>query len=742
MHSALHGVRVLDLGQYMAGPMAAMLLADQGADVVRIDPPGGPRWNTPANATWNRNKRSVVLDLKNDSDHAIALRLIASADVLIENFRPGVMDRLGLGRAAMADVNSRLIYCSLPGFGADDPRARVQAWEGVLGAATATYRPTKASGGRPVYTVIPYASTFGALLCAVSVAVALNARERTGRGQQIEVPLFDATFTAIGQRGLLVNGKHPPEAEYTWNRPVLCKDGRWFMYDGSNKKFGEFLEQTGLARWRDAGLSAKDMQQKFDELALTRTAGEWEAFCAALGTEGVTCHSSAEWLAHPQALQSEIIRDFDDPVLGHFRGPGIGVRLSRTPGAVRTPRPTLDAHRAEVLDELAWQLHRPTQRQSGDTVQRAALQGVKVLDLCIVLSGPTCARTLAEFGADVIKVDSPHVAKVLRHNDINRGKRSILLDLKTSEGLNIFWRLVEWADVVMQNFRTGVAETLGIGYDNVRARKPDIIYASMNTYGQSGHYAGRPGHEGIAQAATGMQARYGGSKPATGPFPGNDYGTGLMACYGVGLALLHKRRTGEGQFVDCALTYAATLLQSHLMHDYAGKQWNEPQGQDALGEGPVYRAYEASDGWLFIAAHDGDLGHCPELADLAAQSGAALERSLEARMKQHSISHWLAVLQKADIGAHRIGTSLTELMTDALVQARGLSITRHHDGFGPITTTSPSVRMSETPPVPGRPAPKPGSDAASVLAEIGLSGELQRLVAQRVVVLDGVTAGC
>src|ERR687885_630912 len=141
MAGPLAGIRVIDFGQYVAGPLAAMLLADYGADVIRVDPPGGPRWPTPANATWNRGKRSIVLDLKRPPDQAVARRLVASADVVVENFRPGVMDRLGLGPRAMTDADPRLIYCSLPGFAADDPRAPLPAWEGVIGAATGTYRP-------------------------------------------------------------------------------------------------------------------------------------------------------------------------------------------------------------------------------------------------------------------------------------------------------------------------------------------------------------------------------------------------------------------------------------------------------------------------------------------------------------------------------------------------------------------------------------------------------------------------
>ncbi len=747
MPGVLQGIRVIDFGQYIAGPMAAMLLGDQGADVIRIDPPGGPRWDTPANATWNRNKRSIVLDLKKDADRDTARQLIAGADVVIENFRPGVMDRLGLGPAAMTaeGVNPRLIYCSLPGFAADDPRAQVRAWEGVLGAATGAYRMSGMSGGshvedRPVYTVIPYSSAYAAFLCAVSVTMALNARARSGLGQRVEIPLFDATFTVVGARGLLVNGKAEEEPEFNWSRQLPCKDGRWLMYVANNKKFAAFIESIGMDKWRDAKLPPKELAQKFDEVMRTRTGKEWEDIVAEIGSEGVICHSSAEWLQHPQALQSKIIADYDDPLLGRFRGPGINSRLSVTPGSVRTPRAKTDAHRTEILQELT--TRQSTSLVDGSEVLRSALQGVKVVDLCIVLAGPTCGRTLAEFGADVVKIDSPHVRTVLRHNDINRAKRSILIDLKTKEGLEIFWKLVDQADVVLQNFRSGVAEQLGIDYARVRARRPDIVYGSMNTFGHVGPYASRPGHEQIGQAVSGMQVRYGSAKPATAPFAANDYGTGLMACYGVALALLHRRRTGEGQFVDSALAYTATMLQSALLQDYPGKQWDEPHGQESLGSGPLNRLYQASDGWLFLAARAGELARCAALADLAGNSGATLERALEARLRGRSVADWVSDFTKAGIGAHRVVPSLVELMTDPLVQARGLALTRDHEGFGPITTTAPGIKLSRTPVSAGRVAPKPGSDAASVLAGIGMEGELARLIREGVVAVDGVKAGC
>lgn len=737
MSGALEGTRVIDFGQYIAGPMAAMFLADQGADVIRVEPPGGPRMDTPANATWNRGKRSIVLDLKEPGDLETAHGLIASADVVIENFRPGVMTRLGLGPAAMTAAHPGLIYCSMPGFASDDPRAGVAAWEGVVAASTATYRPNSKTG-RPVYTALPFSSSYAAFLAAASIAIALNARQRDGLGQVVEVPLFDATFSAIGYRigGDAITGGDPNIARMLGiTRQFACKDGRWFMYHAGNKRAQDFLRSAGIEDLLPGSvekLSPQEINARSEALFLTRTAAEWEQFCEEVGTEGSVCRTSAEWLQNEHALASQIIVDSVDPVLGNVRGPGINVRMSGTPGAIRGPRPAPDQHRQEILDKPV----RPMATGPAAQVLRSALEGVKVIDLCIVLAGPTCGRTLAEFGADVIRIDSPHRPAIAFHNDINRGKRSILLDLKTPEGLEVFWKLVDQADVVVQNFRKGVADRLGIGYEAVRARKPDVVYASLNTYGQVGPWSTRPGHEQIAQAATGMQERFGGDgRPTLAPFAVNDYGTGFMGAYGVALALLHRQRTGEGQHVDTALAYTATMLQSLYLHDHAGKAWDEPRGQDALGNGTLNRTYEASDGWFFLACREGELRRLPEFRDLP---GLGLEGALEVAFKAAPVAEWVARLIEAGAGAHAIIEDVSVLRDDPWVRAHGLAITREHDGVGPLTTNGPSQRLSRTPPVPGRPAPRPGSDADSILAEVGMAGEMERLIRDGVVVVEGV----
>ena len=374
----------------------------------------------------------------------------------------------------------------------------------------------------------------------------------------------------------------------------------------------------------------------------------------------------------------------------------------------------------------------------------SALAGLKVLDLCIILAGPTCGRTLAEFGADVIKVDAPQrEGGIAFHSDVNRGKRSILLDLKSDEGREVFWKLVEWADVVVQNYRAGALERIGLGFEEVRKRKPGIIYASLNAYGHGGPWEHRPGWEQLAQAASGMQMRYGGEQPVLAPFPVNDYGTGILGSFGVLLALLHKARTGNGQQVRSALAYTAGLLQSPFFSDYEGKRWDEPRGQDSLGSGPLHRLYEASDGWLFLALPESQLATLagvegmPPTADLAPEKR---ESKLEAAFRTASVETWVRRLQAAGIGAHA-AVSVPELQVDPWVVEHGLLLTREHDGLGLVTTNGTSARLSETPPQPGAPASRPGADARSVLATIGLEDQLQALETRGVVVTSGIRGG-
>ena len=233
---------------------------------------------------------------------------------------------------------------------------------------------------------------------------------------------------------------------------------------------------------------------------------------------------------------------------GPMKQPGVSVNLRGSPGGVRSGAPGPGEHTCAALADggLREPCVRPRRRRPPVT---AVLEGVRVLDLCIVLAGPTCGRALAEFGADVITIDDPRrPSQPIWTVDVNRGKRSIVLDLKTPEGLEVFWDLVDTADVIVQSHRAGALDRLGIGYEAVKRRRPGIIYTSINAYGFGGPWEERPGWEQLAQATSGMQVRHGGreAQPKLVTYPVNDYGTGLLAAYGVALALLERERTGRG----------------------------------------------------------------------------------------------------------------------------------------------------------------------------------------------------
>src|SRR4029453_13746416 len=235
--------------------------------------------------------------------------------------------------------------------------------------------------------------------------------------------------------------------------------------------------------------------------------------------------TSAAWMESQHAQDAGIIVSVDDPEYGRMLQPGPSVRLSGPLSKGAVP----PSERPAVVRAMA-----------ATNPLNAALEGFRIVDTTQVLAGPTAARTLAEFGAEVIKINNPREEgagyrwQVHRYQtDVNRGKRTTLIDLKPPTGLGILWSLVESADAFLQNLRLGVAERLGIGYEQVRAHKPDIVYLSVSAFGYGGVWQYRPGYEPNAQAITGMQARMGGSadRPAGQPFPIYCFCTGLLGAF-------------------------------------------------------------------------------------------------------------------------------------------------------------------------------------------------------------------
>ncbi len=764
---ALRGVRVVEFGQYIPGPLLGMLLAEQGADIIKIERPGGdPARGEPAFATWNRSKRSVELDLKTPHGLQQAQELIAWTDVLIENFRPGVADRLGIGYES-ANANQGLIYCSLPGFGEESPHRQDRGWEPIVGAATGAHQGVPGMD-EPLFLPLPAASTFAAIISSVSVTMALIARQRTGKGQRIEVPLHSAMFATMGRHLSKFHEINPPDL-FQLPRNVMshqyqCADGRYVQNHGMYQRFAsQFLQAAGRPEWIEdledlygAEVNPDTIEmwrERVENLFREKTAKEWEDAIAETGGACTICKTVDEWLVHEHALAAGMVVEVDDAVHGKMKQPGAPIRLRETPGPAPRRAPKLGEHTESALAEVL--AASPRQSANGGGNILSALEGVRVLDLCIVLAGPTCGRTLGEFGADVVKIDDPSRPYDYGGNlDVNRGKRSIQIDLKKEEGLQVFWRLLETADVVVENNRKSSIARLGLGYEEVRKRRPDIVYASLNAFGYDGPWSERPGWEQLAQATTGIQVRRGGrdAAPQLLPYPMNDYATGLLGAYSVALALHERNRTGRGQSVDGGLSLTACLLQSPYFLDYDGYQRNDPEGLDVRGFSALSRLYRATDGWLYLHCADDSawagLTRLPDLADLAAdqrfQDSSSRERndealaiSLSSVFASETRQNWVDRLTRVGVSAIE-NIAIPDYHDDQYIRKAGLVVGREHPGMGMADHLGVVPRLSGTPARVGRPTSLLGAETDEILAEAGYSAnQIAALKAAGAVVQHG-----
>ena len=743
---ALRGVQVLDFGQYIPGPMLGMLLSDQGADVIKVERPGGdPARNEPAFATWNRGKRSVVLDLKTPEGQAAAQALAKKADIVIENYRPGVANRLGIGYQTLTKDNPRLLYVSIPGFGEDSPHRNKRGWEGIVSAATGTYQPYDDTE-EPLFLPLPTASTFAAIVASVSVTMALVTRDRNGKGQRIEVPMHSAMFSAIGRHLVKLYDINPPDLfdlpRNVMSHQYMCADGRYFQSHGMYQRFvSQLMAAANRPEWIEdledlygaevAPETVAMWKDRFEKMFMERTAKEWEDAIAEANGVGTICKTVDEWLVHEHAIAGKIVTEVDDAQYGRMKQPGVQVRLRGTPGAIQGRAPTLGEHTAEILAEVNDGPGRTVTYPEGQGVENimSALEGIRVLDLCIVLAGPTCGRTLGEFGAEVIKIDDPsRPYDIAGNTDVNRGKRSININLKTKEGLEVFYKLLETADVVVENNRASSLARLGISYDEMKKRKPDIIHASLNAFGYDGPWAERPGWEQLAQATSGIQVRRGGrdSAPKLLPYPMNDYGTGLMGAYAVALAVHERNRTGQGQTVNSGLALTAGLLQSPYFLDYEGYQRDEPEGLEVRGFSAKSRLYRAADGWLYF--------HCPsdeawkQLTALSEFSGLdnsgddTLTKSLAEVLASRPREEWEKLINPTGVSviANR---QVAEFRDDADIRKAGLIVGRDHPGVGQADHLGSVAKLSETPMRVGRPTPLLGAETDEILIEAGYTGE-------------------
>ncbi|MBI4268715.1 MAG: CoA transferase [Candidatus Rokubacteria bacterium] len=391
-----------------------------------------------------------------------------------------------------------------------------------------------------------------------------------------------------------------------------------------------------------------------------------------------------------------------------------------------------------------------------------ALAGLRVIDLTQAMAAPFCTMNLADLGADVIKVEPPREGEPTRRGSIakngesatfmtiNRGKRSLTADLKTPEGVEIVRRLARTADVFVQNYRPGVAARLGVGYEDLAAVNPRLVYCTISGFGSSGPYATRGGYDLIAQGMSGIISVTGTEEGALAKagVPLSDLAAGLFGAYGILAALEYRERTGEGQHVDTSLLEAALGLTVWEATEY----WATGKAPRPLGSAhrlsAPYQALRASDGWFTVGANSDRLFEalCRAFGRAELPLDPRFKRRVERLTNRRELvaelerasstaprAHWLERLAREGVPSGPIN-SYAEALADRHTLARGMVVDLVHATAGPIKALGLPVKLSDTPGAVDRPAPLLGQDTKAILTELGYGVAEQRALRDRGIV--------
>lgn len=365
----LTGVRVLDLSAYIAGPYGCTLLADQGADVIKVEPPDGDNLrNYPSTLDAesraflgvNRSKRGVVLNLKQDGDRAVLYRMAREADVLVHNFRPGVAERLGIDFATLSAMNPRLIYCAVTGYGETGPMKDKAGYDQVLQTMTGMCVMQGKRGGPPEIIYGSVVDYYAAALLAAGVASALYERERSGEGQYVGVSLLRSALTMQSARMILADGEALDVSRDMRSGGVTgihpTREGHLYISANTPRFWQALCEKTGMtdllgdARYATVRLRAQhaaDLLPRLHAALAARTALEWEQL---FGDE-VPCAAARpleDMFSHPQVLAEAMLADVTHPALGSYRGVARPIKFGRTSGPEPFAAPVLGQHDAQI----------------------------------------------------------------------------------------------------------------------------------------------------------------------------------------------------------------------------------------------------------------------------------------------------------------------------------------------------------------------------------------------------------
>ncbi|MBW0011825.1 CoA transferase [Mycobacterium sp.] len=771
--SALRGFRVVELAESVAGEYCGKLLADFGADVIKVEVPGrGSRTRSMAPivsngcegsalfAYLNTNKRSVTLDVTLDGERL--QKLIASADAVIEDRSSG-----------WSEKHPSPVFCSITPFGSDAPDEFHNARSiNVFHASGWGYHtPSHADPDKPPLRgpgrFLPdYESGLEAALC---VAASLFARLHTGHGELIDISQHAVLASrADSILGRFITGEVTAQGtrdDYDQAGPAAffaCADGFVYLYMTSRAHWQGVKKLMGHPDWLDA------FDDDWLEFSVTpekvatfrRGFTQWAQHVAKdaaadqaqrMGVPLVPVNSAADLHHSPQYRHRGFFRNVSHPVLGDATYPTVPYMLSGSPAAIRTAAPTLGQHTAALLAQLG-DPHQPpvvssAQLKPPRNPRGGPLEGVRVVELTKVWAGPYAGKLLAMLGAEVIKVEtacSPEEMRAYGGTDINHAPYflsinpeilSVDLDIKSSEDRARLRDLIAHSDIVINNLRPGAMERQGLAYEDLTAIKPDIISVSIKMWGNDGPLGHQTGYAPCFAALAGVASLVGypGGPPLGTSMRYGDSTVGAAAAYAAAVALLHRELTGEGQFVDVsAVEVLSSMIGDCLLEQSLTGKSPGPSGNYHPDMCP-HGCYPCSGGaWVAVAVADEAEWHrlCEVVDDVALVHDAryatveerqrhaeALDADLSRLTRNHDADVLAHRLRMAGVPAHKSSNAI-DVIADERLWARELYrfVTDHREGQRPIV--GPSWRIARSPARIERGAPDLGEDAEYVLQEI------------------------
>ena len=780
----LEGVRVLDVAD-PSGAYVSRILGDLGADVLKIEPPGGDagRQLPPFLAAdqerlslqfihANVNKRSLVLDLAVPADLQHFMALARQADVVVSTEGMAAWRARGIDLRQLTARFPRLVWTAVSTFGLSGPH-HAYAGNNLIAEAMGGLMYIQGDDALPP-CVSPYAQGehLASLHAAFGTLAALWERRVSGRGQVVEVAMqevishvyYTSVRFAYSSEILRRPGARNPQPA---NGYYQCKDGQVFisLFQANHwDRLVELLDDPVLA---DPAFRDRDYRQAHAAEIETRLQQYAERFDRWSLTELLQRHglpaapllTVADLAVNPHLAARQFFVNFAQPPGGTLRAPGPLLRSSAAPLRVRRPAPPCGERYAAGFAPEGWETTSEHAIPPADRARHLPLHGVRILDLSRVWAGPYGTHYLADHGAEVLKVESGKFPDGRRPGDpafaeINRNKHFITLNFQIPEGRDLLLRLVACSDVVVENFSPRVMAKYELDYQHLQAVRPDLIMVSMPGFGQSGPHSQYVSYGGPLMAYTGMACLWGhphSRLEAHSKIAYPDYIAAGTLALAVTAALHHRARTGQGQYIEIAQVEATATAMEVAYLDYFANGVNAtpagnrdpncvPQGCYAcLGQDAwcvISCATEAQ--WAALARLLGGatLADDPRYATRAErwQHHDALDALISAWTSQYTPQQAMRILQQAGVPAGAVQSG-EDLWRDVHLRARHHFVTVEHPDFGRIEHPALTVRLHATPGQIERPAASLGAQNDRVFHDVlGLAlEEYARLVAAGVI---------